>query len=157
MKRYSWKYMAGLIDGEGCIDMQGSLDKRDHTYYCRPRLRLSLSGKAGELLIPAFIANFGGTWDQKKREFTENPNWQDAYCWCLSNKTALRGFLQNLVNHLYIKQQQAKFAIWWIDNVMGKHVTEEVRRFATDEFKAMKRDPQRLSERAAEQVVLLMR
>src|SRR4030042_1867137 len=155
MKRYSWKYMAGLIDGEGCIDMQGSRDKIDNTFYCRPRLRMTLSGNAGNLLIPQFIANFGGNYDHKKRQF-ENPNWLPAYSWCLTNKTVLRKFLQNIVNHLVIKKEQAKFSIWWIDNIMGKHVTEKVRRFGVDALKAMKHDPQRLSEVAIHDLKRIM-
>lgn len=145
MKRYSWKYMAGLTDGEGCIDMQGSVDKRDGTFYCRPRYRITLSGPAGEQMVPQFIANFGGSFDSKKRQF-QNPNWMPAYTWILCGKNQLRKFLQNIVNHLVIKKEQAKFAIWWIDNMSGKHATENVRRLGSDELKAMKRDPQRLSE-----------
>jgi len=148
MKRPSWKYMAGLVDGEGCIDMQGSTDKRDGTYYCRPRLRMTLSGKPGEILVPVFIANFGGTWDGKKERVWDNPNWLIPYAWCLTGKQHLRPFLQNIVNHLVIKKEQARFAIWWIDNMWGKHAYNEVKRFGTDEFKAMKKDPHRLSERA---------
>jgi hypothetical protein len=140
--------MAGLVDGEGCIDMQGSVDKRDGTYYCRPRLRMTLSGRPGEILIPVFIANFGGTMDDKNGRPWDNPNWLQPHTWCLTGKQHLRPFLQNIVNHLVIKREQARFAIWWIDNLMGKHVTDNVRRFGTDEFKAMKRDPHRLNERA---------
>jgi hypothetical protein len=152
MKRPSWKYMAGLVDGEGCVDMQGSIDKRDGTYYCRPRLRMTLSGIAGEILVPVFIANFGGTWDGKKERTWDNPNWLIPYTWCLTGKQHLRPFLQNIVNHMVIKREQARLAIWWIDNMWGKHATNEVKRLGTDAFKAMKRDPHRLSERAIDEI-----
>jgi hypothetical protein len=152
MKRYSWKYMAGLVDGEGCIDMQGSVNKDNGVYYCRPRFRLTLSGPAGKFLIPQFIANYSGTWDGTKERQWDNPNWQTPYTWCLTGSTALRKFLQNIVNHTVIKQQQIRFAIWWLDNIGGKHVTDEVRRFGVDELKAMKKDPHRLSERAVAQI-----
>ena len=156
MKRYSWKYMAGLVDGEGCIDMQGNRDKRDGTFYCRPRFRMTFSGPAGEMLIPQFVANFGGHIDTKRR-FKENPNWQTAHTWLLTAKTPLRKFLQNIFKHLYIKKEQAKFCIWWLDNVGGKHVTEEVRRLGVEELKAMKRDPHRLSDSAVQRISGLMR
>jgi hypothetical protein len=156
MKRLSWKYMAGLIDGEGCIDMQANVHKRDGVYYCRPRLRVTLSGESGKEMIDLMLANFGGTHDCRERTFS-NPNWLPAYAWCLTAKTHLRAFLQNIVNHLILKKEQARFAIWWIDNVGGKQVTEEVRRLGTDELKAMKRDSHRLSERAAKNFIALMR
>jgi len=148
MKRPSWKYMAGLVDGEGCIDMQGNVDKRDGKYYCRPRLRITLSGIPGEMMVPVFIANFGGSKEMKQGTAV----WKDAYTWTLTGKQHLRNFLQNIVNHLVIKKEQARLAIWWLDNLLGKHVTEEVRRLGTDELKAMKCDPHRLSERAVERL-----
>ena len=154
MKRLSWKYMAGLVDGEGCIDMQAHVDKRDGVFYCRPRLRITLSGKAGEMMIPNFLANFGGSKDSGKEP---TGNWQQAHTWILTGATSLRKFLQNVVNHLAIKEEQARLAIWWLDHCGGKHVPEEVRRFAHEELKAMKADPQRLSERASAQIERMMR
>lgn len=156
MKRLSWKYLAGLIDGEGCIDMQASTDKRDGTYYCRPRLRMSLSGEGGKNLLQDLSTNFGGHYDPPRR-WPNNPSWQAPYTWSLTGSAHLRSVLQNLRNHLILKKEQAKFAIWWIDNIGGKHVTQEVRRFGTAELKAMKKDSQRLSERAVHQIQELMR
>lgn len=155
MKRPSWKYMAGLVDGEGCIDMQGTVDKRDGTYYCRPRFRMTLSGKPGEDMIPVFIANYGGCQEGEKRVWS-NPNWLKPYTWCLTGKQHLRPFLQNIVNHLVIKKEQARLAIWWVDNFHGKHVADRAKRFGTDEFKAMKKDPHRLSERAVVEIKKLL-
>jgi hypothetical protein len=156
MKRLSWKYLAGLIDGEGCIDMQASTDKRDGGYYCRPRLRITLSGEAGKSLLEMLSFNFGGHFDPQRR-WKENPNWLPAYGWMLTGNTHLRSVLQNLRNHLILKKEQASFAIWWLDHISGKHVAEEVRRFGTAELKAMKKDPQRLSERAVREIQELMR
>jgi len=146
--------MAGLVDGEGCIDMQGSVDKRDGAYYCRPRFRMTLSGKPGEMLMPVFVANFGGCTEGEKRVW-ENPNWLRPYTWRLTGKEHLRPFLQNIVNHLVIKKEQARLAIWWMDNLWGKKLTNEVKYFGTDEFKALKRDPHRLSEKAVKEITKL--
>jgi hypothetical protein len=140
--------MAGLIDGDGCIDMQFARYKNfNNQFYCRPRLRIVLSGIPGEIMIPQFLANFGGGKDGKR--IFENPNWKEPHSWCLIGKTELRKFLQNIVNHLVIKKEQAKFAIWYLDKLSGRQVTESVKRLVCDEFKAMKVDPHRLSERAA--------
>lgn len=156
MKRLSWKYLAGLIDGEGCIDMQTRKVIKDgvEELYCRPRLRLTLAGIAGEMVLPMLSDNFGGHFDKTRKE---NTKWLPAYTWALTGKTHLRSVLQNLANHLIIKKEQAKFAISWLDLIGGKHVTDEVRRFACDELKAMKKDPQRLNERAMQNITALMR
>lgn len=154
MKRLSWKYMAGLIDGEGCIDMQGGNDNRDNGYYIRPRLRVTLTGFPGQQLITMMKDNFGGHLEFKGNQ--GNDKWQPAFCWCLTSKP-LRAFLQNVFNHLFLKKEQAKFAIWWTDNYGGKHVSEEMRRCAKEELKAMKRDPQRLSDQAISEVQRLIR
>lgn len=156
MKRLSWKYIAGLIDGEGCIDMQiGRITvKGNEQFYCRPRLRVTLAGLAGPLVLDQLASNFGGHFDKTR---FGNEKWQPAYTWSLTGKTHLRSFLQNIVNHLIIKKEQAKFAIFWIDLIGGKHVSQGARHFAHDELKAMKKDPQRLSEKAVENLNLLMR
>ena len=157
MKRLSWKYLAGLVDGEGCIDMQiGKIKVNgDEQFYCRPRLRMTLSGIAGEIVLPILETNFGGHMEHVR--FLGNEKWQPAHTWALTGKTHLRPVLQNLVNHLIIKKEQARFAIGWLDLIGGKHVTEEVRRFAHEEMKAMKKDPQRLSEKAFVEIKRMMR
>lgn len=147
MKHLSWKYLAGLIDGEGCIDMQTHFDKSSNMLYVRPRLRITLSGKAGEIMIPALKESYGGYYHKRPRVF-DKPEWQDAHTWEATGKTAIRPVLQNVVNHLIIKKEQAKLALWWLDHVGGKAVSQEARRAAVDEMKASKCDPQRLSERA---------
>jgi hypothetical protein len=147
MKRISWKYMAGLVDGEGCIDLQWHR-KKDYpdSVYARPRLRLTLVGDDGKKLLENCAANFGGTVGCKS---ANHPVWQDAHTWSLCQQTHLRAFLQNITNHLTLKQEQARFTIYWLDRGCGKGLGEDAKRFAVDVLKAMKRDPQRLSERAA--------
>jgi hypothetical protein len=146
MKRLSWKYIAGLVDGEGCLDVQIT-HHRDYPGrpYIRPRVRIALAAPS-KFLLDILQANHGGSvWEAKRS--SKNPVWQSAYYWALHGKQA-RPFLQNIVNHLEIKKEQAKLLLWMIDNVMGKHVAQELREHLLDELKAMKRDPQRLSEAA---------
>lgn len=150
MKRLSWKYVAGLIDGEGCIDLQFNYSKKyPGRPYIRPKCRINMSEPA-KFLLDMFHANFEGDHHILKRSF-KNPNWANAYSWGLHGKK-LRPFLQNIVNHLFLKKEQAKFAIWTIDNVMGKHVSNELRERLKNEMKAMKRDPHRLSETAVREI-----
>jgi len=163
MKRLSWKYIAGFVDGEGCIDFQCHVDRRNKVkrLYIVPRLRISLIASC-RFILENFHANFGGYF-HKIRDF-DNPNWQAAVTWQIQGKK-MRPILQNIVKHLLIKKEQAKFAIWWVDNVMGKQTPngfyderlQKIRECARDELKAMKKDPQRLSDRAVQNILALMR
>jgi len=105
-------------------------------------------------------ANFGGSiWECKRNH--QNPNWRPAYYWQIQGKQ-LRPLLQNIVNHLIIKKEQAKLCIWWIDKCMGKQFSrlesvESIRQSARDEISAMKIDPHRLSGTAIQKLTELMR
>lgn len=155
MKRLSWKYVAGLIDGEGCIDLQNIYHREyPDKHYFTPRVRVTMVESCG-FVLEMLQNNYGGFYAITKRNF-ENPVWQNTCTWTIQGKK-IRPFLQNIVNHLYIKKEQARFCIWLIDNVMGKHSGTEIRKSIHDELKAMKRDPHRLSERAAKEISLLMR
>lgn len=148
MKRLSWKYIAGLVDGEGCMDMQVSHHKLyPGRPYVRPRIRLALVENC-RFLLEILQANHGGSIFNDPKA-NRNPSWQNACYWHLDGKKA-RPFLQNIVNHLEIKTEQARLLIWMIDNVMGKHVGDELREHLKAELQAMKRDPQRLSEAATQ-------
>lgn len=154
MKRLSWKYMAGLIDGEGCIDFQYVYQKPPYDKgrkYITPRLRITLT--TGEFILENLKTNFGGSIDVRKFERQE---WNSAVTWQIQGRK-VRPFFQNIVNHLYIKKEQCRFCIWIIDNVMGKHVDTKVTQCAIYELKAMKSDPHRLSEKAASNIMGLMR
>lgn len=150
MKRYSWKYLAGLIDGEGCIDVQITNVKTEH--YVRPRLRIAMSDVAKDLLI-AIQLNHGGHLCERK---FENPVWNNATSWELTGYDKACTFLRNLVNHLVLKREQVRFCLWMEENVKGKHVSTQVRDAIREELKLMKRDPHRLSERAQERVISLL-
>jgi hypothetical protein len=147
MKRYSWKYIAGLIDGEGCLDVQIT-----NGIYVRPRVRIGMADNAKYLLVN-MQANFGGYLSSRD---SKNDNWQNSTAWELCGYTQVCPFLRNFVNHLELKQEQAKFLLWMENNVKGKQVAEEARQFIRDELKAMKRDPHRLSEKAQEKLILLL-
>ena len=147
MKRLSWKYIAGLMDGDGCFDLNVSHDK-----YIRPRVRLKLTEPGYEVLDCLYNSNKGFL---SKEYNKENPKWASYKEWAIYGKRS-RGFLQNIVKYLIIKKEQAKLLIYVIDNLMGKHISNEVRALVVNELKAMKRDQQRLSEKAIVKIKQLM-
>lgn len=168
MKRLSWKYMAGLVDGEGCIDFQTHKfnytrvdGSRMEETYLQPRLRVTLR-EDGKFLLEMAKDQFGGNLCVSMRS-RDNANWGDAYCWQMQVKTELRCFLQNTANHMFLKKEQALFIIWFLDHLSGKQVRQAgfeamplVRQCAREELKAMKRDPQRLSERAIRRMLEIL-
>jgi len=163
MKHISWKYIAGLIDGEGCLDFQVGHSRytradgsRSEYLYITPRLRVAMAENARYLIELLKNQCGGNVWKSERARMNENC--QDAYYWQLEN-SRLRPVLQEIVKFLIVKKEQARFLIWLIDNMRGKQVKQHdmqnldaARRVAREELKAMKRDPQRLSERAVEAV-----
>lgn len=144
MKRVSWKYLAGLIDGEACIDVQVTKG-----VYVRPRLRIGMANNAIALL--GLIQNsLGGHMESRE---SKNPNWQDSTTLSWSGYRQACPVLRNVVNHLLLKREQARFCLWLETNIKGKQVSTEVRDAIREELKLMKRDPHRLSEKAQDRIL----
>lgn len=139
MKRLSWKYIAGLIDGEGCLDVQIT-----NGLYVRPRVRIGMT-KTSLFVLEILKANHGGYLSYRE---TNNEKWEDSVSWELVGYSQVCSFLRNICNHLLIKQEQAKFLLWMEKEIKGKQVADKARQIIRDELKAMKRDPHRLSEKA---------
>ncbi len=167
MKHISWKYIAGFVDGEGCLDFQlgrsryQRADGTDAEYtYITPRLRIAQT-LPGKQVLDLIANQCGGSVWLKSR--SANPDWADAYYWQLEN-SRLRPVLQEVKQFLLIKRPQAELLIWVIDNLRGKQVkqagygnVDAARQCAIEELKAMKRDPQRLSERAIARIESVLR
>ena len=144
MKRIPWKYLAGFIDGEGCIDVQ-----IQNGTYIRPRLRIGLAANSTYLLEMIQNTN-GGHFHYRE---STNPNWQDAVTLDFSGYKNTCKILRNVVNNLILKKEQARLCLWMETNIKGKHVSTEVRDAIREELKLMKRDPHRLSEKAQERIL----
>ena len=147
MKRLSWKYLAGLIDGEGCIDVQ--VTKVGNNHYVRPRLRIAMADNAGFLLEMA-QNSLGGHLCHREHK---NPNWQNATSWEVAGYKNACMLLRNVVNSLILKKEQARFCLWLETNIKGQQVSTEVRDVIREELKLMKRDPHRLSEKAQDRIL----
>lgn len=147
MKRLPTKYLAGLIDGEGCIDFNISYGK-----YIRPRVRIALAEPC-KYILEMIQNTYGG--HLYKRE-VNNPLWQNSYSWELAGYGKVCCFLREIKNFLYIKRQQAEFTLELENLVRGKHLGDEPKRVAIEELKLMKKDPHRLSEKAVERLLQVL-
>lgn len=153
MKRLPWKYLAGLIDGEGCIDVQITRVKGyEDRYYIRPRVRICMADNAAYLL--EMIANTNKS-HLSHREH-KNPVWQNATELSFDGYKRGCSFLRNIVNHLFLKKEQARFCLWMEQNIKGKHVPQQVRDAVREELRLMKKDPHRLSEKAQDKVLAML-
>lgn len=146
MKRVSWKYLAGLIDGEGCIDL--ATTKVNDQFYIQPRLRIGMANSA-LFLLEMNQLNFGGHLSSRA---STKENHQDSTTWTVSGYKQTCCLLRNVVNHLILKKEQARLALWMETNLKGTRLTQEVLDIVREEFKLMKRDPHRLSEKAQERI-----
>lgn len=146
MKRLSWKYVAGLIDGEGCIDVQVTRITGMDTNYVRPRVRVAMSNVAVPVL-DLLKNNYGGHLCTRDLA-SQNPRWCSATSWELTGYRTACTFLRNIVNHLILKKEQARLCLWMEANLKGRQVNNTVRDAVREELKLLKRDPHRLSERA---------
>lgn len=150
MKRVSWKYLAGLIDGEGCIDL--ATTKVNEVFYIQPRLRIAMADVA-KFLLEQCQANFGGHLEHRE---SKNEKWQSSTGWTLSGYKQACPVLRNVVNHLILKKEQARFCLWMETNLKGTRLQQEVLDAVRDELKLMKRDPHRLSETAQEHILMFL-
>jgi len=147
MKQVSWKYLAGLIDGEGCIDL--ATTKVNDQFYVQPRLRIAMADNAAFLLEMNQL-NFGGHLEHRK---SNNVNRQDSTSWTISGYKQFCPLIRNVVNHLILKREQARLCLWMETNVKGKRLTQEALHVIREELKLMKRDPHRLSEKAQDRIL----
>jgi hypothetical protein len=147
MKQVSWKYLAGLIDGEGCIDL--ATTKVNDQFYVRPRLRIGMADNSAFLLEMNQL-NFGGILEHRE---SKQLNHQNSTCWTVNGYKLFCPLVRNVVNHLILKREQSRLCLWMETNVKGKRLTQEALYVIREEMKLMKRDPHRLSEKAQDRIL----
>jgi hypothetical protein len=161
------EYLAGIFDGEGCIDVQRMYPKSGKgRLYVRPRVRICMANSA-DLVLQSLHSRFGGHLNRRK---ATKPNQQDSWSLEWLSQNDMKCLLHTALPHLILKAEQAKLVLWWLDNASGRQVRntrfgntecfagiEKAREVLVEELRAMKQDPQRLSERAVLRIEALMR
>lgn len=92
-------YLAGLIDGEGCI----SISQWDG----QPSVRLFVIN-TDYRLMKWLVANFGGRVSKKTLSMR---NQKDTYSWAPSSKAHMQEVLVSVRSYLVLKQRQADHAL----------------------------------------------
>jgi intein/homing endonuclease len=157
MKRLSWKYIAGLFDGEGCLDIQVSKQN-----YITPRVRMAMA-EPGLGVLEMLSNTYGGNIYKRNRS-SKNSDWMDAYSWEITSYKRCCYFLRQIVKHLEIKKEQARLILWCETHLKGMNYGKDedpeslsqIRKFVRQEMSAMKRDPHRLSETAQDNILEML-
>jgi len=95
MSKLTAAYVAGLLDGEGSLEIRR--DNRKH----EARIRVCLTNKE---LIDWLYNSFGGYLSERK--FNDN-RWNDAYVWCIKGTKKVSPFIEKVYPYLKIKKEHA--------------------------------------------------
>lgn len=95
-------YAAGLIDGEGCISIQGETKRGIY----QPRIDVGMTAKAMPVL-EALKNRFGGVINKTRPRLDK---WEEAHVWRVFGKP-MATCLEALLPHLILKKQQAELAL----------------------------------------------
>lgn len=96
----SLEYLAGLVDGEGCIRLHPSNKGKYRKYY--PRLQVTNTYRS---ILDMLVDQYGGAVHSSKNEL--KPHWKEKHDWRLTGDKA-RELLNQLLPYLIIKQDKAK-------------------------------------------------
>jgi len=99
-------YMAGIVDGEGCIDIYKHKAAKRSVREYRYTMRLTV-GMGRPELPKRLLSLFGGTVHISK---PVNSNRSAEWRWSVSSRKAMR-VLKEVLPFLFLKKDQAKIAI----------------------------------------------
>lgn len=155
----SLQYLAGLLDGEGCIDISRQYQKgAKRSFYVNPRVRLAMANNA-VVIRDHFIRQFDGrVWNRKSTSPSRSDSWQIEWI----TKRRVMALLTTLIPYLILKLEQAKLVIWWLENMSEKgnrrtvYSVSRMEEFQTRliaEMKLMKRNPLLTSEESIKRIL----
>ena|ERR1700675_1667322 len=112
MKIKNLSYLAGLIDGEGCLSAWRYWnDKRtDCNPYYQYSCRLNVTNTSLELM-KQLIIHYGGSYRMTRPATTKH---KARYEWRPKGKANLEKLLLGVIPHLLIKREQAELLLEWV-------------------------------------------
>ena len=116
-EKTKWSYLAGIFDGEGCINIRSKprkgVDYRNgkDVVWNRSLMQLCIANtKLG--LMKWLISNFGGVYYTVRHDSAKN--WQDCYIWKPKGRQNMNNFLLGILPYLIVKSEQVKLALEYI-------------------------------------------
>lgn len=97
-------YLAGIIDGEGCLGVYKRQDKKGRVMQWPIKLVIANNS---ERLMKWLVVNFGGRYYERKGERENNLKWKKGYLHVLGERK-LTTLLPKVLPYLVIKQEEAQ-------------------------------------------------
>jgi hypothetical protein len=104
---YEWGYIAGLLDGEGTVDVRRH--KKPNGYYHYARLRISNTDKNAIFWLVHKLGGLVVTYKPKIKHY------KTVYHYVLENSQNLKYVLIKLIPHLIIKRAKAEELVIFIN------------------------------------------
>jgi len=108
MKATDKAYIAGLVDGEGCITIykrkNGHFPKAGKPWYYQPVVTIGNTDKR----MLDFVVDRCKGWITKPKP--QRSHWKQSYCWFISGE-AMRSFLRDIIPYLVIKRKQVEIIL----------------------------------------------
>jgi len=105
-------YVAGIIDGEGCIEFKWAdrirRDRKGHPTYHTLICRMEVPQVDGRLIDYLMTTTKEGTRDMK--HYPNNPKWHDQHRWRCGYHGVYR-ILKQVQDYLIVKKEKAKLVI----------------------------------------------
>jgi hypothetical protein len=108
----SFEYLAGLFDGEGCVQVTNT-----------PAVRAKLTS-THKPLIDLLEAQFGGNVSSNRAH--KKDDWKEAWTWTVYGQIALN-FLAGVKPFLVVKAEAANLALQFKMSKSGVHLSEDAR------------------------------
>ena len=129
-------YIAGLIDGEGCIDTHCASKTPHYT----PRLRICLSGSSGLSLLSSLSQYLDcGSINTRKL----GGNRKNHHEFTVTRKSDLQRVLLTIRDHLVMKKEQADFALSWIERSLYESMSLDSQLECREHLKELKSEANR--------------
>ncbi len=138
MKDANWPYLAGLIDGEGCITITIGCRywtnkdgiKTKYPAYC---LQVTITNNSLKLM-QYLIQHFGGVYYSHARK---NPNANLGYIWMPKGMKNKETLLLSVLPYLVIKKEQANLALQFVR--MKDQIDPPARQKLTEQIQLLNR------------------
>ena len=113
MPKLSREYIAGILDGEGCISIYHQKVQKGKVYLSY-NVRV-IVGMTDPLVVHLLRDQYGGSVWLRKRPAP----WKASYTWCLTGKIVEK-FLNDILPFLMIKKGQAMLALELRKHINGR-------------------------------------
>jgi len=135
-------YIAGIVDGEGCIGYYNANPDKEGTPYCHPSINVTNTNKE----VIEWLHKITGIGRASEIRFNDGKR-RTAYQWQLAKKQQVRQFLEVIRPYLRIKAAQADVLLSLFNQEAGytkKHgsvstAVAELRLKTVADLKALKR------------------